>query len=52
MKLNCLIPRNFGVLSIKFNDNDQKFSNQLVLLNLIDGKKIEKFSFKNKNEID
>ena len=43
-------PEEFWTLSVKFNDN--KKQNITASISQLDNKKIEKFSFKNKNEID
>ena len=50
MKLNCLIQKSFGHLSTKFKDDK---GNNLLTSNIFqhNSKKIEKFSFNNKDEI-
>ncbi|MDA8569556.1 type I DNA topoisomerase [Candidatus Pelagibacter sp.] len=43
-------PQEFWTLSVNFNDNNN--NSLLASISLLDGQKIEKFSFKNKLEID
>ena len=48
--MSLLILKNSGHLSINFQDNKKSLITSSI--SQLDGKKIEKFSFKNKNEID
>jgi DNA topoisomerase-1 len=49
-EIELFIPQEFWTLSIKFNDNNN--NKILASITLLNGSKIEKFSFKNKVEID
>ena len=50
MRLNCLTPEEFWTLKVSFNDSN----NNLITSNIsqLEGKKIEKFSFKNKESVN
>ena len=50
MKLSLFNPEEFWTLSIQFNDSDK--NSILASITQLNDKKIEKFSFKNKAEID
>ena len=49
-EIESFLPEEFWTLSVKFGDD--KKQNITASISQLDGKKIEKFSFRNKNEID
>ncbi len=49
-EIESFVPEEFWTLSVKFED--EKKQNITASISQLDGKKIEKFSFRNKNEID